>query len=316
MVGFVARWTWTLTIVVAVVVVGCADADDRSREIARVRAHLERVERELRASTPADLDATQAANRAEVIRKLRQYIDAEQYPANRISEEMTPIFIDGDGARCALAALLEASGHQALVQRIARTQNLAYVEELKDDPELKAWLTEHGVTLIEAARIQPEYANTTASRWQPTISVVASAHGEAAADTGASVGLAPGLRVGARRITESDGDCDHCVYSSLALVAEYSRSIVAGAGSTNQVAALVQYDLNDDARDSQVYVIGGPLASIDEDAEPGFGLGGQAGLGLGFRNRAFPLFAELNGSALGRAGGAVFRGGASFGFVW
>src|SRR5262245_37209269 len=115
---------WAPIAVFVLVAAGCADSGDRSREIARVRAHLERVERELRASAPAGLDAAQAEQRARVIEDLHRYIDAEQYPTNRTAFEMTPIFIDDDGARCAVAALLEASGHHALVERIARTTNL------------------------------------------------------------------------------------------------------------------------------------------------------------------------------------------------
>lgn len=307
---------WTLTVVLALVLAGCADAGDRAREIARVRAHLELVERELRASTPAGLNADQAENRAVILQSLHRYIQEEKYPTNRISQEMTPIFVDDDGARCAVAALLEASGHHALVERIARTENLAYVEELKGDPELQAWLTENGVTLREAARIQPSYANTTSASWQPTASIVGSVQGGTAPGVGAHIALAPGFRVGGRRVTESDSSCDRCVYTSMALVAEYSRSFILGAGSTNHIALLVQLDLNDQAYDHTFYVSGGPLASVDEDTEPGFGVGGQAGIGFNFRRRSYPLFGELICSALGQAGGATLRGGFNLGAVW
>src|SRR5262249_5125801 len=144
---------------------------DRRREIARVRAHLERVERELLASMPPGLTPTQANARAQVIELLHQYIVAERYPTNDVSRKMTPIFVSSDGARCAMAALLEATGHGALVRRLAAEHNLAYIEELKGDPELSAWLTEHGLTLVEAARIQPSYDNHPVSHWQPTFSV-------------------------------------------------------------------------------------------------------------------------------------------------
>jgi hypothetical protein len=307
---------WALTVLLALVLLGCADAGDRSREIARVRAHLEGAERALRASTPLGLNAFQAENRAVVIQNLHRYILAEEYPTNRISEEMTPIFVDEDGARCALAALVEASGHHALVERIARSENLAYVEELKDDPELQAWLLDSGITLLEAARIQPAYSNTTETRWQPTVSVFGSVQGGTEPGVGAHVALSPGLRVGGRRITETGDACDRCVYTSMALVAEYSRSFILGAGSTNHIGLLVQLDLSDQAYDHTFYVSGGPLASIDENAEPGFGLGGQAGFGFNFRRRSYPLFGELICSALGQAEGPALRGGFNLGVVW
>lgn len=307
---------WTLTILLALVLAGCADAGDKAREIVRVRAHLEGAERALRASTPAGLNADQTERRAVIIQNLHRYIQEENYPTNRISQEMTPIFVDADGARCAVAALVEASGHPALVERITRTDNLAYVEELKGDPELQAWLSENGVTLLEAARIQPGYANTTATSWQPTVSVFGSVQGGTEPGVGAHIALAPGLRVGGRRVTESDSSCDQCVYTSMAFVAEYSRSFTIGDESTNHVGLLAQLDLGDQAYDHTFYVSGGPLASIEDDTKLGFGLGGQAGIGFNFRRRSYPLFGELIFSALGEAGGATLRGGLNLGAVW
>jgi hypothetical protein len=41
-----------------------------------------------------------------------------------------PYFIDARGVRCAMAQLIELAGGAALVHRIARTRNNAYVREL------------------------------------------------------------------------------------------------------------------------------------------------------------------------------------------
>jgi hypothetical protein len=303
----------TIAIAVVVVLGGCSGSD-RGREIGRIRAHLERVERELRASTPTTLNADQARRRALVIDHLHRYIEAERYPENHVSDEMTPIFIDRGGARCAMAAVLEASGQHALVERIARTHNLAYIEELKDDPELAAWLNENGLTLIEAARIQPAYANTVASRWQPTGSLLVEALAGGTVNVGPELVLGAGARVGARRVTESNSSCDHCVYSTMAWIAEYRRAFVFGGRSTNLVGLLMQYDLNQQAGDHQLYLIGGPVLAIDDDAHVGGG--GQAGLGFSLRRRAFPFFAELIASALARSGSAALHGGFNAGVVW
>jgi hypothetical protein len=43
------------------------------------------------------------------------------------------------------------------VDRVARTRNLARIPELADEPELLEWLVETGLTLDEAAWIQPAY---------------------------------------------------------------------------------------------------------------------------------------------------------------
>jgi hypothetical protein len=301
-------------IALTILLASCGSPTDRAREVARVRAHLERVEGELRASTPAALTATQAEQRARAIEHLRQYIDAERYPINDLSEDTTPIFVDRQGARCAVAALLEASGHHALVERIARTHNLAYVRELADDPELQAWLAANGVTLAEAARIQPEYGGWLRSTWQPTASVLFGLDGGVVPGAGAEAMYAPGIRLGARRVTEPDGECEQCVYYSTALVAEYRRGITRNAGSTNYLGVLVQHDLSERS-DRQYYVSGGPLASLDGDAEPGTGLGGQVGLGLSFR-RPYGILGELTASALGNSRGATVLGGFNLGVVW
>ncbi|MBS2033039.1 MAG: hypothetical protein JST54_34520 [Deltaproteobacteria bacterium] len=56
-----------------------------------------------------------------------------------------------------MGALLEAGGEQQLVQRIAHERNLARVRELADEPRLLAWLDAAGLTVAEAAAIQPSY---------------------------------------------------------------------------------------------------------------------------------------------------------------
>jgi len=308
---------WTIVAAIAIVLAGCADAGDRLREIARVRSHLERVERELRASTPAGLNAAQIEKRAMVIQNLHRYINAERYPTNRISQEMTPIFIDGDGARCAVAALLEASGHHALVERIAGTQNLAYVEELKDEPELQAWLTDNGITLAEAARIQPEYTPPTDS-WNLTAMLFGSVQG------GAQAVLAPGARVGIRNsyAVPRGSACDHCVDRSWALMAEYRRDFLLSLGSTNQVSLLGQIELDGFHQPGHFNFVLGPVASFDEDDRPGRGYGGQLGFGYSLRRFSIrdqiplPFFVEVISSLIHFDDGLAFHAGANLGVVW
>jgi hypothetical protein len=56
-----------------------------------------------------------------------------------------------------MAFLIAATGRGDLVDRVARTRNNAYLPELLDEPGLREWLEEHGITATEAARIQPSY---------------------------------------------------------------------------------------------------------------------------------------------------------------
>ncbi|HYM79865.1 MAG TPA: hypothetical protein VEY91_00470 [Candidatus Limnocylindria bacterium] len=53
--------------------------------------------------------------------------------------------------------MIERSGEAALVARIARSRNLARIRDLAGEKALVAWLDGNGLTLAEAARIQPAY---------------------------------------------------------------------------------------------------------------------------------------------------------------
>ncbi len=76
---------------------------------------------------------------------------------------MTPVFVDAEGTRCAVAHLMEVGGASTLVHRIARERNFARVRELADLPEFVAWLEAAGLTVEEAAVIQPAYCHESRS---------------------------------------------------------------------------------------------------------------------------------------------------------
>jgi len=290
----------------------CATAGEKETE--RVRAHLERAEQHVRDRAPSDLTPAQQTRRTNALEHLRLYIEAERYPINDIVEYQSPIFVDASGTRCAVAELIEASGHGDLVARIANTRNLARVADLADEPQLVAWLSEHGLSLDEAARIQPSYSNTTKSTWEPTASVLGNlAFGRSGDGAQAAGGL--GVRLGARRNTEPDGACDRCVYGSTSLAGEYRREWT-DEGSTNLVSLLVEYELDRFADDRRHYLNGGPLLSIDGNDSPGDGFGGQFGYGFSTRGGDYPLFAELVLSAFTQTPGTVIRGALQLGAIW
>jgi hypothetical protein len=128
-----------------------------SPDVARIQIHLAEVEAELRTVDTSELSADQRARREAVIDELARYRTRGAFPRNLDFAERTPYFIDDRGVRCAMAHLIEMFGGAPLVERVARTANNAYVRELADDAELAAWLSAHGITLAEAARIQPTY---------------------------------------------------------------------------------------------------------------------------------------------------------------
>ena len=131
-----------------------------TREDARLRAHFVWVGAMLARSDVSALTPHQRGARAEQIRELRAYASTGAFPRNRSeSSGRTPIFVARDGNRCAMAHLIEHSGNGALMARVARTANLAYIRDLAGDPELVAWLNRVGMSVAEAAMIQPSYNN-------------------------------------------------------------------------------------------------------------------------------------------------------------
>jgi len=133
------------------------DPGNNPAEIARIQAHLAQVERELLAADVSHFSPQQRANRLHHIAVLRQYRERGVFPHNHVSSERTPVFIDEHDTHCAVGYLLAQSGHGELARRISNERNLARVPELADEPELVAWLEKAGLSVAEAARIQPWY---------------------------------------------------------------------------------------------------------------------------------------------------------------
>ena len=130
----------------------------RRLEVARLRAHFDSVDAELRYAKALQLTPSRRAARATLIGWLREYRDAGRFPRNeRFPERAMPFFRGGHGTLCAMAYLIERSGRRDLVDRIAMTRNNAFIAELANDPALRVWLDSVGLSVTEAARIQPTY---------------------------------------------------------------------------------------------------------------------------------------------------------------
>jgi hypothetical protein len=127
-------------------------------ERVRLQAHFDSVERELRAREVPGLTPAQRVARAHLMDILHRYQVRGVFPRNTdFPDRDMPVFIDWWGKRCGFAYLIEQTGNEDLVLRIAATRNNARVPELKDDPDVRRWLTTNGITLAEATRIQPTY---------------------------------------------------------------------------------------------------------------------------------------------------------------
>lgn len=131
---------------------------DAALEVARVRAHIFGAERLAARRDISHLPWAARMSRARLLRVLRAYREHGRFPKNRdFPGRRVPYFVDREGTRCAMAYLIESTGDSELVARISRSQNNAYVRDLAGDPDVVAWLGRSGLTLDEAARIQPAY---------------------------------------------------------------------------------------------------------------------------------------------------------------
>ena len=136
-------------------------AADAVVERRRVSSHIARAERQARKFAPV-LDPLRRLVRRLLLDELERYRLTRRFPQNPGFPIPTPAFIDEHGTRCAMAHLLEVGGERDLVQKIARERNFAYVRELADEPRLLAWLAAAGLTVAEAAAIQPAYCEVMA----------------------------------------------------------------------------------------------------------------------------------------------------------
>jgi len=135
-------------------------ADTMSPETIRVHRHLLGAEEGARRRDTRSLGPARNLVRQLLLSELARYRRALRYPRNRdFPGKAVPHFVDEDGTRCAMAHLLEVGGQRELVRKIARERNHALVRELADDPTLATWLSAAGLSVAEAARIQPSYCS-------------------------------------------------------------------------------------------------------------------------------------------------------------
>lgn len=130
----------------------------RMHEVVRVQEHLAGAERVLSNASQALLSQEQQSARSRNVALLQEYREQGRFPRNiDYPHERRPYFVDDRGVPCAMAYLIASSGRSDLVERIRTSNNNAYVRELAAIPELVEWLDSSGLSLAEAARIQPEY---------------------------------------------------------------------------------------------------------------------------------------------------------------
>jgi len=124
---------------------------------ARVRSHLERVERLLRSRDTSSLPEALRAARQRNLDVLRAYRERGELPRNDdFPGRRVPYFIDRGGRACAVAQIVIESGNAALAREVSRIANNAYLPDMRI-PALAAWIATSGLTFEELALIQPDY---------------------------------------------------------------------------------------------------------------------------------------------------------------
>eukprot|EP00811_Abedinium_folium_P034272 NODE_7168_length_1602_cov_5.972203.p1 GENE.NODE_7168_length_1602_cov_5.972203~~NODE_7168_length_1602_cov_5.972203.p1 ORF type:complete len:404 (+),score=131.78 NODE_7168_length_1602_cov_5.972203:112-1323(+) len=136
----------------------------------RIRAHLRQVAALLRAKGCPNAHKDRAVERNELLNVLARYAEVGALPQNIERPVRTPIFIDGEGRVCAVAHLIEASGHGVLASDVDAHFHLVRIADIGcaaaevDGGAAAAvaralldWAASHGFMLEELAAIQPGY---------------------------------------------------------------------------------------------------------------------------------------------------------------
>ncbi|MBX3229867.1 MAG: hypothetical protein KIT84_05990 [Labilithrix sp.] len=127
-------------------------------EITRIRGHFDGALALLDARDVSGLDRAAQLTRMLLRQALVEYQAGGVFPLNHdFAAGLRPTFVDDHGTRCAMAHLMDLGGASELVSEVAAKANHAYVDELAADPRFLAWLNAAGLTVEEAARIQPGY---------------------------------------------------------------------------------------------------------------------------------------------------------------
>jgi len=140
---------------------GCAPMTDLmglASEKERVTAHLEFALDKLRRKTNEPISET----RSKSLSALSEYISTGSFPHHEdatAKDRRLPCFIDSTGIPCAVAHLMQVSGHGDLAREINSRHKHSTIDQIGRDMNAKlvSWQTQSGLTVGELALIQPTY---------------------------------------------------------------------------------------------------------------------------------------------------------------
>jgi len=93
-----------------------------------------------------------AARRAQALQWLHEYAAAGVFPTDERGMPLS-VFRDARGVRCPMAELIHRSGHDELVDEVARTNNALRLADVHDGP-LYDWMLSSGLTRDEINMVQ------------------------------------------------------------------------------------------------------------------------------------------------------------------
>ena len=125
-------------------------------ETERIATHLAFAHAVLCAADVSHLRDSQRRARGELLRMLDAYVEARQFPLAEARSGRLPVFVDGGGSRCAVAALVDGAAGSRATRRIDRRFHAAFVAEI-EDPALRMLVEEGGLSQAELALVQPTY---------------------------------------------------------------------------------------------------------------------------------------------------------------
>jgi hypothetical protein len=139
--------------------------DGHTSETLRISTHLRYVELYLRSVSTFHLSDEVRKSRMHLLDLLHTYRMEGRFPSNNgYGKGRRPCFIDRNGNICAVGYLVEQTAGRALAQEINASAQYAHIMEMQNVTELTEWVKHSGLTLLECAMIQPEYADSNDGR--------------------------------------------------------------------------------------------------------------------------------------------------------
>ncbi|MEP1150614.1 MAG: hypothetical protein ABJH08_02695 [Balneola sp.] len=135
------------------------EPDNTTEENLRLTTHLKYVENKLRTTDVSHLSAELRVKRSQLLDYLKEYIEEEAFPKNyHYPKKRQSVFIDKNGAICAVGYLVERSVDRSVAEEINAEYKFSSIFDIQSI-EFESWVAKSGFTKKELAMIQPMYGS-------------------------------------------------------------------------------------------------------------------------------------------------------------